>query len=232
MKTNLSFLAIALLGLSACSSPTSENVSNEAANASLAKSVTGSRSFATDAAYDKPCHFLGEEIVRKAVNTGEAEMAEHDLANGCSYEWAGNRVDLTFGGPRPFGSVFQAEYSFDKQFKTMVAVAETPVAVTPAEATPEDTASAEPTVEHAAMDTHHAAAPTVAATGVGTFEPVSGLGDKAAWNSVTGSLHVLYSNHIVNVTVSGKENAEVRKKYAETLAELMLEKVAHGEATL
>ncbi len=232
MKTNLSFLAIALLGLSACSSPTSENVSNEAANASLAKSVAGSRSFTTDAAYDKPCHFLGEEIVRKAINIGEAEMSEHDLANGCAFEWAGNRVELTFGGSRPFGSVYQAEYSFDKQFKTVAAVAETPIAVAPAEATPADTASAEPVAEHAAMATHQAAAPAAPATGIGTFEPVAGLGDKAVWNSATGGLYVLQNNHIISVKVSSKENAETRRKHAEALAELMLEKVAHGEATL
>jgi len=236
MKTNLSFLAIALLGLSACSRPTPENISKEAVTASVAKSVVGTRSLATDAAYDKPCHLLGEEIVRKAANIGEVEMVEHDLANGCAFEWGGNRVALTFGGVRPFGSVYQAEYSFDKQFKkTVAAVVETPAVDEAAALTgpaPEGTAFAGPAVEHAAADSHHEVAPAVATTGIGTFEPVVGLGDKAVWNAATGALHVLYSNHIINVTVSGKDTPEVRKKHAETMAELILEKVAHGEATL
>lgn len=231
MKSNLSLLATALIGLAACSSPTSENVSDEAANAFAAKSVTGSRSFATDAAYDKPCHFLGEEIVQKAFNTGEAELAEHDLANGCAFEWAGNRVALTFGGSRPFGSVYQAEYQFDKQFKLVNAVAEMPAVEEDTTMTaPEGTASAAPAVAPEATSGHHEAAPAAATTGNGQFEPVAGLGDKAVWNAAAGALHVLYNNHIVSVTVSGKDAPEVRKKRAETMADLMLEKVAHGEA--
>ena len=233
MKTNLSFLAIALLGLSACSSPTSESVSDDAANATLAKHVVGVRSLSTDAAYDKPCHFLGEELVREAFKTGEVEMTEHDLANGCAYEWAGNQVSLTFGGPRPFSSTYQAEYSFNKQFGTAaLAVAETLAEEDTTATAAEDSTVAKPAVAPAVAHTTHQPAPAAAMAGAGSFEPVAELGDKAVWDPATGAMHVLYSNHIVNVQVGGKEKAEVRKERAKEMAELILEKVTHGEAMM
>lgn len=236
MKTKLIFLAIPLLGLSACFGPTTENDGNAASTATLAKSVVGVRALSTDAGYDKPCHFLGEELVRDMFTVGEAEMTEHDLATGCSYAWSGNQVALTFAGARPFSSTFQAEYVFNKRYSAIPAVvAAAPVvadsvATDSAETAPAGAAPAE--VAHAgvahASETAHHAAPTPG----GTYEPVAELGDKAAWNPVTNTMNVLYNNHILTVTVTTKDSAEKRKEHAKALAELMIEKLAEGEAYL
>lgn len=231
MTTKLIFLAIPLLGLSACFGPTTENDENAANTASLAKSVVGVRALSTDAGYDKPCHFLGEELVRGMFTVGETEMAEHDLANGCSYEWGGNQVAMTFAGARPFTSTFQAEYIFNKRYSPVPAVVAAPavadsVATDSAETAPAAAAPVE--VAHASETAHHVAAPVSG----GTYESVAELGDKAAWNPVTNTMNVLYNNHILTVTVKTKDSAEKRKEHAKALAELMIEKLAEGEAYL
>jgi hypothetical protein len=248
MKIKLLILAFPLLCL-ACNSSTSDP-SDPAyqmeASPLVAKQVAGVRSLTTDFNYDEPCTILGEEYIRGLFNLPEtttlAEAHEHD---GCAFEWAGNKVVVSFGGSKPYASVYTAEYMFDKMYqaKPEVAVSE------PVEETDEAAQSgpeSEGTVsEGSAADSTHqntddkhpnhsgvtAATPplTEHAVSTGNFEAVSGVGDKAVWDATTGAMHVLYNNHIINVTVGTKDKAEARKEHAQNLAEVLIEKIAENE---
>jgi hypothetical protein len=224
----------------------------------LAKRVVGVNMLSNDADYDEPCNVLGEEFVRGTFKLGATtEIAELDYPNGCTFEWGGNKVSLAFGGQKPYPSLYHAEYIFNKKYQDGAAPeaeemeehgekaplsgpapggtgAERP-ATSPegsksadidADATPDNDSS-----NSVSGITPVAAKFTKPAVSTGQFIAVPGLGDKAVWEPAKGAMHVLYNNHIVNVTVSTKDAPAVQKEHAQSLAEVLIDKIADGDST-
>ncbi|GAB3992244.1 hypothetical protein GCM10028807_24900 [Spirosoma daeguense] len=245
-------LLLALPALCFACSSSSTDVSDPAlqmeASPFTAKKVAGVNSLASDFNYDAPCHLLEEALIRETLHLDEkTELAEGHEHDGCAFEWAGNKVVLSFGGKKPYNSLETAAYYFDHMFQGKpAAVVEEPIE----EANEETTSGPEPegtNSETSASDSTHqspaaadehpthsgvtAAVPSPAkhAVSSGNYKPVSGVGDKAVWDATTGQLHVLYKNHIINVTVESKAKAEEKKHQAETLSEVLIEKIADNE---
>jgi hypothetical protein len=253
MKIKSLILAFPVLCL-ACSSPssTSDPASQVDASPLVAKQVVGVNALSTDANYDEPCNLLGEEYVRTTFNLDEtAKLEEVHQQDGCEFEWAGNKVLVSFGGRRPYSSMYLAESLFDKMYQgKSEAAAMKPVEVandsttsgpetegTNAETSAKATVPEEAT--HSTADNHPqhggitAATPhlTKAAVSTANYEAVANIGDKAVWDAATGAMHVLYNNHIINVTVETKDKAELRKEHAKSLAEVLIDKIAENEYT-
>ena len=236
----------------------SANDASGTASPYLAREVVGVRMLTTDADYDEPCNILGEELVRSTFKLGAAtEMAELKYPNGCVFEWGGNKLSLAFGGRRPYPSIYHAEYIFDKKYQPgAVSVAEDTEGQAMQEKAPlsgpqtEGTAAEHPangpegkqssnvnadasakndssnSVSHVTSAALHLTKPAVS---TGRFVAVPEVGDKAVWEPASGAMHVLYNNHIINVTVATKDNPEVRKEHAKALAEVMIDKIANNE---
>ncbi|GAB4025007.1 hypothetical protein GCM10028773_49480 [Spirosoma koreense] len=217
------------------------------ANPIHAKVPTGVRALSTDFNYDEPCNILGEEYVRETFSLDEkTELEETHALNGCEFEWGGNKVVVAFGGERPFASVYQAEFNFDKMYQgkksePLPAVSEQALdqeadSGPHTEGTNAESSAADST--HANTDDKHpnhagvsAGTPplTKPAVSKGNYEAVANVGDKALWDPTTGAMHVLYNNHIISVTVETKGNAETKKKQAESLTEVLIEKISANE---
>lgn len=249
MKIKSLILAFPVLCL-ACNDPSSPSdpASQMEASPLLARKVAGVNTLSVDFNYDEPCNILGEEYVRQTFNLEEkTELAEEHAQNGCEFEWGGNKVVVSFGGTRPFPSVYQAEYIFDRMYQgkpaekvtapvSESALAESAISGPETEGTVAETSASDST-HHNTDDKHpdhggeSAATPplTKPAVSKGNFEAVPHVGDKAVWDASTGAMHVLYNNHIVNVMVETKGNAEQKKKQAESLVEVLIEKISNNE---
>ncbi len=198
--------------------------------------------------YDEPCNILDEEFMRGALNIPEStELEEAHEHTGCSYAWGGNKIILSFGGEKPYSSVYDAEYQFDKLYqgkseKPMVTIAEAPASTTVSSSegtNPAAIVSDSSLADHKgtqnddqpehAGESAEAPALTKHAVNKGNYKAVTNVGDKAVWDASTGQMHVLYNNHIINVTVETKDKAEVRKEHAQNLAEVLMEKIADNE---
>lgn len=247
MKINLLILAFPVLCL-ACNSPSTpqDPASQMEASPIHARQVTGVRTLSVDFNYDDPCNILGEEYVRTMFNVPQTTELEEALAdNGCEFEWSGNKVAVTFGGHKPYPSIYQAESVFDKLYQmkpqpamttSVEEVTETTKSGPETEGTGAETSAADST--HQNTDDKHpnhagvsAGGPalTKPAVSKGNYKAVPQLGDKAVWDETTGAMHVLYNNHIINVTVETKGQAETKKKQAESLAEVLMEKISANE---
>ncbi|MVM36978.1 hypothetical protein GO730_03700 [Spirosoma sp. HMF3257] len=248
MKIKSLLLAFPVLCL-ACSNPgsdTADPASQMDASPVYAKRPAGVNALSVDFNYDEPCNILGEEYVRSTFNLDEkTELEEAHEHNGCEFEWAGNKVLISFGGSKPYASVYQAEYTFDKMFQKKPAMA-APVVESPASETvnssegtsPEAIVSDGEATEHHTTDDNQpkhggitAATPhlTEPAVSTGKYEAVPNVGDKAVWDANTGMMHVLFNNHIINVTVETKGKAETKKEQAQSLAEVLIEKISANE---
>lgn len=265
MKINPLLYTLPVLFLSSCfkgdNGATSDSANDAAGSGSpyLAKKVVGVDMLTTDTDYDKPCNVLGEEYVRTTFDLGATtEMTELDYPNGCSFEWGGNKVSMAFGGKKPYPSIYQAEYIFDKNFQD--GAGQTPgqliatnrnVALTGpapegtgaerAATTPEGSESANVDADSTADNdssnsvsgvTSAAVRLTKPAVNTGRFVAVEHLGDKAVWEPAKGIIHVLYNNHIINIAVGTKDAPALRKKRAESLAEVLIDKIADGDSML
>ena len=251
MKIKSLILAFPVLCL-ACNSPStpSDPASQMEASPILAKKVAGVNALTVDFNYDEPCNILGEEYVRNMFNLEEkTELSEAHMHNGCEFEWNGNKVAVAFGGAKPYASVYQAEYNFDKMYQarpseTLTAPVSESMLVESAQSGPETEGtgaevSAADSTHHNTDDKHpnhageSAATPPLTGPAVskGNYEAVANLGDKAVWNATTGAIHVLYNNHIISVMVETKDKAEVKKQRAESLADVLIEKISANEYT-
>ncbi|MBD2757322.1 hypothetical protein [Spirosoma validum] len=251
MKIKSLILAFPILCL-ACNSPSSPSdpASQMEASPLLAKAPSGVRTLSVDFNYDEPCNILGEEYVRQTFNLEEkTELAEAHTHNGCEFEWAGNKVVVAFGGARPFASVYQAEYNFDKMYQakpseTLTAPVSASTLVESAISGPETEGtgaevSAADSTHHNTDDKHpdhageSAATPPLTSPAVskGKFEAVPNVGDKAVWDATTGAMHVLYNNHIISIMVETKGKSELKKEQAQSLTEVLIEKISANEYT-
>ncbi|MBC3785877.1 hypothetical protein [Spirosoma utsteinense] len=265
MKINPLLYTLPVLFLSSCfkgDNATTTDSANDAAGTGspyLARKVVGVDMLTTDTDYDKPCNVLGEEYVRTTFNLGATtEMMELDYPNGCTFEWGGNKVSLAFGGKKPYPSIYQAEYIFNKSFQDATGhqpgqeiATDRHMAISGpapegtgsehANTTPEGSESADVDADATADNdssnsvsgvTSAAVQLTKPAVTTGRFMAVPGVGDKAVWEPAKGIMHVLYNNHIINVAVGTKDAPALRKKRAESLAEVLIDKIADGESTL
>ena len=264
MKINPLLYTLPVLFLSSCftgdNAPPTDDANDAAGTGSpyLAKEVVGVHMLTNDADYDEPCNVLGEEFVQSTFNlNATTEMVELDYPNGCTLEWGGNKVSLAFGGPRPYPSIYHAEYIFDKKYQggagqvsgqmgetgqaapisgpaTEGTGAERPVAEPEGAESPDidadsnldnDSSNSVSGVTSAATQF---AKPVVSA---GRFVAAPGVGDKAVWDPAAGAMHVLYNNHIISVTVATKDTEAVRKQRAQSLTEVLIDKIADGDYT-
>ena len=263
MKIKSLILAFPVLCL-ACNNPSTpqDPASQTEASPIVAKRVSGLKMLTPDFNYDQPCNILGEEYVRQMFNLDVTTRLEERLEkNGCDFVWAGNKVAVSFGGDKPYTSVYIAEYMFDKMYQGKhqsdeseeidpSAPKENPIQTTTSTGgtNPDAIISTDETTESNLAETVNSttddnqpkhsgvssAAPplTMPAIGLATVEAVRELGDKAVWDTSKGTLHVLYNNHIINVTVDTKAKLEVRKEHAMSLAEVLIDKIAKEEYTL
>lgn len=235
MKTKLLVLAFPVLCLACRSTEEAGNGAPGTDSPYLAKSVVGVRMLSNDVEYQKPCDMVGEEYIQHAFGVAHGtEMAEIDQPNGCEFEWGGNKVMLTFGGKKPYETIYLAEHLFDKQYQGAAAeapeVSEEPALSGPE---PEGTAAETPATESATSEQDSAAAAPMPiakpAVSKSAFVAMPGLGDKAVWDPAKNTLHILYNNHIVNITVETKDKPEVRKERAHMIGEVMIEKIVGDE---
>ncbi|GAB3884302.1 hypothetical protein [Spirosoma agri] len=241
MKLKSLILAFPVLCF-ACGTSDSDSISDAAGTASpfLAKQVVGVNTLSVYGDYDKPCNILDEAYMRGAFSISEeTELKEADEHNGCEFEWGGNKIALSFGGVKPFESIYTAEYMFDKMYQGKAGHSEAAAKPAPSVPMPAGTETAEPSEHETAAksepskeiqgDSTGAMPLTKPAVSTTHFDAVKGVGDKAVWEPAEGTLHVLYNNHIINVTVETKDKAEVRKEHAQELADVLIEKIVAKE---
>lgn len=252
LKSTL-LLAVPVFCLTSCfmgdNSPTTDDANDAAGtgNPYLAREVVAVRTLTTDAQYLDPCNYLGEEFVMDVFKVAEGEMKEMSGPDGCTFEWGKNKVALKFGGHRPFESIYAAEYRFDKMYQPRVAgvttgqmgvehekpalsgpdpqgtgangPAENGVNVKRDQTPGNDTATSVSSAQVAIATKF-----TEPVEDSGQFKAVPGVGDKAVWEPAKKTIHVLYNNHIVNVTVDTKDSPAMQQQRAGSMAKIILSK--------
>ena len=246
-------LAVPVFCLTSCfmgdNSPTQDDANDAAGTGDpyLAREVVAVRTLTTDAQYLDPCNYLGEEFVMDAFKVKEGEMKAISAPAGCTFEWGKNKVALSFGGHRPFESIYAAEYRFDKLYQPRLAAVTTgqmgvenekPALSGP---DPEGTGANGPATGTVGLKNDKTpgndTATSVSAAQVpiaakftepvensGRFVAVPEVGDKAVWEPAKKTIHVLYNNHIVNVMVDTKESPAVQQQKAGSMAKIILTK--------
>lgn len=257
MKTKLLWLAVPLFGLSSCFFGDNAHPNDDANDAAgtgspyLAREVVGVWQLSTDQrfGYDEPCNVMNEGFIQEmfSIKPGE-ELETLDYPNGCQFKWKEGSVSVAFGGPKPYPSIYHAEYIFDKNYQDGAGqvsgqsgeTGEKPSLYGP---NPEGTGAERPAIEPkggsgsdmdddatVGNDSSNStsgvtsvaaqfAKPTVS---TGRFVAVSGVGDKAVWEPSKNALHVLYNNHIVNITIQNKAKPAAAQQQASSLANVVL----------
>ncbi|MEZ0539879.1 hypothetical protein [Fibrella arboris] len=253
MKQSAILFSIALLGMASCR-PSERDAANDAGGTGspyLAREVVGVRMLSNDALYDKASNLLAEDLVRGTFELGgDTEVEVVDEAQGGKFVWGKNEVDVSFATPRPYQSIYHAEYAFDRMYQNKPAATEMmPVpsamneekelngqkiagtgAETPAESATgsvnkKDASAKNDTATSVSRETPVAAQLVTPAVSTRTFAAYAGLGDKAVWDAATKTMHVLLNNHILNVRVNTSDNATVARQRAAILANVMLDEV-------
>lgn len=257
MKLKTLILSFPVLCLTSCfqgdnATPTDD--ANDAAGTGslyLAREVAGVWQLSTDQrfGYDEPCNVLNEGLIQSAFDIKLTdELQTLDYPNGCEFKWSGGTASIAFGGPKPYPSIYHAEYIFDKNYQggagqvsgqmgetrqkapytgpaTQGTGAERPVAE------PEGSESADIDADSTAGNDSSSSVSGVTSAATQFTKPVvstakfmamTGVGDKAVWDPAKSTLHVLYNNHIVNVRVQTKVNEAARQQKAASLAQLVL----------
>lgn len=250
MKQSAILFSIALLGLVSCR-PGDRDGANDAGGTSspyLARQVVGVRMLSNDALYDKASTLLAEDLVRGTFNLGgDTEVEVVDEAQGGKFSWGKNEVDVSFATPRPYQSIYHAEYAFNRMFQNKPAAKPSEVGITsrepqsgpepegtgaemPAESATnslakQDASAKNDTATSVSRQTPAAAQLTPPAVTTARFAAYAGLGDKAVWDASTKTMHVLLNNHILNVRVNTSDNVAMARQHAAILANVMLDEV-------
>lgn len=261
MKLNHLLYVLPAFVLTSCSPPDPDDANDAAGTASpyLAREVVAVWQLSTDqnAGYDEPCNLLEEGFIGGMFDLKATDEVEAlDYPNGCRFKWEGGEASIAFGGPRPYPSIYHAEYIFDKNYQPgqtgnvsgqVSATSQKPALSGPnSQGTgaerpamdPDGGKSADMDDDSSAVDNDSSSSVsgiTPAATqfakpaiGSSRFAVVEGLGDKAVWEPAKNTMHVLYNNHIVNVRVQTKANELMRQQKAASLANIMLDRFSEG----
>ena len=110
------------LGLVACSTQSRDNMDTGSAaglgDDRLARRVTGVYLLSTDYHYQEPCNYLPEEFVRNLFQLGEkVELEKYSDPDCCELRWGSNKIGFHMESNKPFESVYQSEYHFNKLFE-------------------------------------------------------------------------------------------------------------------
>ena len=257
MKIKFLILAFPVLFLTSCftgdDSTNTDNPNNAAGTGDpdLAREVSGVWLLSTDQrfGYDEPCNVLDEGLIQHMFNVGLTDkLTTLDYPNGCQFKWSGGTVSIAFGGPKPYPSIYHAEYIFNKNYQggagqvsgQMGTTQEKPPYTGPE---PEGTGAERPAIEPkggatadidddatAGNDSSESVSgiPPVAAQftkpaiSTGKFVALAGVGDKAVWEPAKNMVHVLYNNHIISVGIQTKGTPAQRQQQAVSLAEIVL----------
>lgn len=212
------------VGLMACSTQDRDNKDTGSAaglgDASLARRVTGVYLLSTDYHYQEPCNYLPEEFVRNLFQLGETvSLEKYSELHRCELRWGANKIGFYLESNKPFESVYQSEYHFNKLFEpqaNQAADQDTTTKPTLFGPDPQGTGaevSADVTDTSPKQDSARGADPsapiggitkptpplTAPARNTPTGQAVSGVGDKAIWEPGKKSLHVLFNNHVFSV---------------------------------
>lgn len=248
MKQSTILLAVALMALASCRPNTTDDANDAGGTASpyLARSVVGVRMLANDANYEEAGSYLAEEFVRGTFKLPEDTKLEVTSTHkGGVFEWGKNEVVVSFGSARPYQSIYQAEYIFNKLYQPGVAAQMDAIPEKEALSGPEpegtgaehaaeaptglaakrDTSAANDSATSVSRVTPVATKLTPPAESTGKFVAYPGLGDKAVWDPTNRTLHVLLNNHILNVQVKTADTPAVAQQRAAILANVIFHEV-------
>ena len=248
MKQSTSLLALAVMTLASCQPNTTDDANDAGGTGSaiLAKSVVGVRMLANDANYEEAGSYLAEDFVRNTFKLGEDTKLEVvNTRKGGVFEWDKNEVVVSFGSPRPYQSIYHAEYVFDKLYQPGVAAemdaepekealsgpntegtgAEHAAESATGMAAKRDTSAANDSATTVSRVTPVATKLTAPAQSAGAYVAYPGLGDKAVWDPTNRTMHVLLNNHILNVQVKTADTPAVAQQRAAILANVIFHEV-------
>ncbi len=248
MKLTHSLLSVAVAALvTGCADPLTDDANDAAGTASayLAREVTATRLLTTDYHYDKMCTYLEEGFVQGTFNIGPLEeMNVTDERGGCRYRWKDGEMIVSFGSSEPYQSIYHSEYAFDRKYQPL-AFDETPDSINaptifgPA---PQGTASSAPAIKSPAfVNDSLAIIDTVSGTNQVTTRLTEAayptkqlvvmpyIGDKSLWDAEKRTLHTLYLNHVVDVTINTKSQPELLKKRAAMITQIILDKIGQAD---
>ncbi|MBO0932620.1 hypothetical protein [Fibrella aquatilis] len=248
MKQSTMLLALAVATFASCRPNTTDDANDAGGTGSpyLAKSVVGVRMLANDANYEEAGSYLAEEFVRNTFKLGEDTKLEViNTRKGGVFEWGKNEVVVSFGAPKPYPSIYHAEYVFDKLYQPGVAAkmdaepekealsgpnpegtgAERPAESATGNATKRDTSAANDSATTVSRVTAAATQLTTPAVSAGAFVAYPGLGDKAVWDPANRTMHVLLNNHILNIQVKTADTPAVAQQRAAILANVIFHEV-------
>ena len=247
MKLTHSLLSIAVAALvTSCGNPSTDGANDAAGTGSpdLAREVVAVHLLTTDYRYNKICDFMEEGFVQSAFNLGTEEVDVVEEQEGCHYQWKNGSVDVTFGGRKPFPSIYHAEYAFDKKFQPQRLTDFGPTTSAPALSgpSPQGTGSSaaaigvnepEP-VQPAVIDSLNGTSEvntslTTPAVATDKGMPVAEVGDKALWDAKTATLHTLYLNHIINLTVKTNQPEAEKKARAVRMAQVIVDRISKAD---
>ncbi|WP_266367228.1 hypothetical protein [Tellurirhabdus rosea] len=259
MKDQLKWIPLALLGLSSCGGSVSGtkggDVEGSGANntADVGRYVTGTFLTSVDVKYDKMSNVLDETFVASLFNVPGSEISVRDLNSGAEFYWGGKKhVVISTSAPRPFASIYHAEYMFDSLYQPEVLAQRrrnfkgdlTSYGANSGGGLVETPPVRENTYGNgsggdlgrdstAANDTSMSIARVTATANQLTEAPksnfagvaVAGIGDKAIWDPRQRMLHILYLHHVLHVTVNNNPNPNVDKRQAQLLGLVLLDKL-------
>ncbi|GAB4054407.1 hypothetical protein [Spirosoma litoris] len=242
MKQIIAFL----LGISliACS-PGDKDKSSQLGegNDHLARRVTGVYLLSTDYHYQEPCNYLPEEFVKNLFKLNkEVELEKVSELNSCELRWGANKIGFYLESNKPFESVYQSEYYFNKLFEpkanqaadqnteskpplsgpepqgTGAEVSADMKGTTPKQ---DSTRGADPSGPIRGI-THPTPPLTAPAHNTPTGQAITDVGDKAIWEPGKKSLRVLFNNHVFSVVAHMPGDSATIKQGAIGLAKVVI----------
>lgn len=245
-KVNLLLLG---LGLVACSTQERDNMSTGtgAGNGDpyVARRVSGMYMLSTDYRYQETCNYLPEEFVRNLFQLGDkVELAKYSGLDNCELRWGNNKIGFYLESKRPFESIYQSEYYFNKLFqpKANEAADQEEAKPTIFGPQPQGTGAEVPVGEGPTLkqDSARGGDPSAPLSGMTspvpplvtpaqdtpTGEAVNGVGDKAIWEPGKKALHILYNNHVFSVVAQMPASPDKLKQGAIGLAKVVVQSLS------
>ncbi|MFD1140558.1 hypothetical protein ACFQ4C_05545 [Larkinella insperata] len=214
----------------------------------LGRLVSGSRRMSEYYQYSLPCDYINQSSLVAMFGLEEgAELTWTDSEAGCEVSVNNKKlVLLSTTSPRPFESVFHAEYYFDrlydpsaldnrgrKQFYTGPEPegtgAESPSGGVGNPATGNQAAVAGAPTDSTQVHSEPGVPPNAQLDDNDEMrsgsQPVPGAWEKAVWNPKTRTLHILNLEHVFHVTVNHGPTLKADSLHAAQLGSLLVKQV-------